>query len=137
MKDTETVTLDELRQKIKFGILVPLVSGQEIKRQREAGSLVKKSSHEAYDHAVDSIVDEFIKLFEQAVESAKPEKLNDELNYSAYGEGHDAGISEYEQNLLQALSNSRVQHINRGAGFTHSDSNDCACFSLDAKEDLL
>ena len=42
-------------------------------------------------------------LMKELVAEAKPEKLNDELNYSTYGEGHDTAIDEFEQNLLKAL----------------------------------
>ena len=42
-------------------------------------------------------------LIKELVADAKPEKLNDELNYSTYGEGHDTAIDQFEQNLLKAL----------------------------------
>ena len=42
-------------------------------------------------------------LIKELVAEAKPEKLNDELNYSTYGEGHDTAIDQFEQNLLKAL----------------------------------
>ena len=42
-------------------------------------------------------------LIKELVAEAKPEKLNDELNYSTYGEGHDTALDQFEQNLLKAL----------------------------------
>ena len=42
-------------------------------------------------------------LIKELVAGAKPEKLNDELNYSTYGEGHDTAIDEFEQKLLKEL----------------------------------
>ena len=42
-------------------------------------------------------------LIKELVAEAKPEKFNDELNYSTYGEGHDTAIDQFEQNLLKAL----------------------------------
>ena len=39
----------------------------------------------------------------ELVAEAKPEKLNDEVNYSTYGEGHDTAIDQFEQNILKAL----------------------------------
>jgi len=62
---TPPLQMNQLRQELKFEILVPLVSGQVIKFQRESGKLTKQSSHVEYNKAVDAIL--------SAIEAALPE----------------------------------------------------------------
>ena len=45
----------------------------------------------------------FTSLIKELIAEAKPKKLNDELNYSTYGEGHDTAIDQFEQNILKEL----------------------------------
>ena len=89
MKDTETVTLDS-----------PLweVYGAGAKSMEDGGGT---------DQEVNEGKPAIIKLFEQAVESAKPKKRNT-TSPASWNAGFNQAIDEYEQNLKQALSNSEV-----------------------------
>ncbi len=75
--------LDEILDSFKLYLTLP-------------GNVIGGSSQDEAKQAITS-------LMKELVAEAKPEKLNDELNYSTYGEGHDTALDEFEQNILKAL----------------------------------
>lgn len=95
MKDTETVTLDEalrvFAKKVAFNAVTKQVGSKELYVPSKP---------------LDDAKAEIIKLFEQTVESAKPEafKFDDGQNDATHF--YNKAVSEYQQNLLRALSNS-------------------------------
>lgn len=105
MKDTETVTLDKIAQ--IHHDLWESAQGREPRITKHKATMA------------------IIKLFEQAVESAKPnhERVGTNPNTeerkmkAMWNRGHNRGIDQYEQNLLQALSNSgKQQAFSNGGG---------------------
>lgn len=88
---------EELRQNIKFEVLVPLVSDIVIKRQEEQGSLRKEDESPRYNAAVDQIM----ALLTQATKRAELEgRIKQHQSWSiVYGIGYDPDNHHLPRNI--------------------------------------
>lgn len=124
MKDTETVKLDDRQAELRKIIRDSMFASEKWDGDEQFGYYTGRGPDEHFvpidgnwlEAALNDTEAAIIKLFEQAVESAKPEALVDILQdgeYYPFGAGYNSGIKDFEQNLLQALSNSGEAERNR------------------------
>ena len=95
---------NELRQWIKYEILVPLETELIYKHERERGNLKKKSSHQLYEIALDAILDAVIEALPEIKPDYIPEGTTNpsNLHYNGVRLGHLEHHNEIKAILTSA-----------------------------------